>query len=39
MPDQFDRLKAALTDRYIIEREIGCGGMATLDARSVCADP
>jgi tetratricopeptide (TPR) repeat protein len=26
----FDRLKAALADRYIIEREIGRGGMATV---------
>jgi len=26
-------------DRYIIERQIDSGGMATLDARSVCADP
>jgi hypothetical protein len=25
-----DRLKAALADRYAIEREIGAGGMATV---------
>ena len=30
MPDQLDRLKAALADRYEIEREIGAGGMATV---------
>jgi serine/threonine-protein kinase len=30
MPDVFDRLKAALADRYAIEREIGSGGMATV---------
>ena len=30
MTDQLDRLKAALTDRYTIEREIGSGGMATV---------
>ena len=30
MPDLVDRLKAALTDRYAIEREIGSGGMATV---------
>ena len=30
MPDTFDRLKAALADRYAIEREIGAGGMATV---------
>lgn len=29
MTDQFDRLKTALSDRYLIEREIGRGGMAT----------
>jgi serine/threonine protein kinase len=29
-PDAFDRLKAALADRYLIEREIGSGGMATV---------
>jgi serine/threonine-protein kinase len=28
MPDVFDRLKAALADRYLIERELGRGGMA-----------
>lgn len=30
MSDQFDRLKAALADRYEIERKIGSGGMATV---------
>jgi tRNA A-37 threonylcarbamoyl transferase component Bud32/tetratricopeptide (TPR) repeat protein len=30
MPDQQDRLKTALADRYAIEREIGSGGMATV---------
>ena len=30
MADVFDRLKAALADRYTIEREIGAGGMATV---------
>ncbi len=30
MTDTFDRLKAALADRYAIERELGAGGMATV---------
>jgi TolB-like protein/tetratricopeptide (TPR) repeat protein len=30
MPDLLDRLRAALVDRYAIEREIGRGGMATV---------
>jgi TolB-like protein/predicted RNase H-related nuclease YkuK (DUF458 family) len=30
MADVFDRLKAALSDRYAIERELGSGGMATV---------
>jgi tetratricopeptide (TPR) repeat protein len=30
MPDVLDRLKAALSDRYRIERELGRGGMATV---------
>jgi hypothetical protein len=30
MPEQFDRLKAALQDRYRVERELGRGGMATV---------
>ncbi len=30
MPDTFDRLKAALADRYKIERHLGEGGMATV---------
>ena len=28
MPDLLDRLKAALADRYSIQRELGSGGMA-----------
>jgi hypothetical protein len=28
--DQLDRLKAALSDRYRIERELGSGGMVTV---------
>jgi formylglycine-generating enzyme required for sulfatase activity/tRNA A-37 threonylcarbamoyl transferase component Bud32/dienelactone hydrolase len=28
MPDQLERLKTALSDRYAIDREIGSGGMA-----------
>ena len=30
MSDQLDRLTAALSDRYTIERELGAGGMATV---------
>src|SRR5579864_6802332 len=30
MPTLFERLQAALADRYAIEREIGRGGMATV---------
>ncbi len=30
MTDQLDRLKAALADRYTIERKLGAGGMATV---------
>ncbi len=30
MSEIVDRLKAALSDRYAIEREIGAGGMATV---------
>ena len=30
MTDQLDRLKAALADRYVLERELGAGGMATV---------
>ncbi len=30
MTDQFDRLAAALADRYTLERELGSGGMATV---------
>ena len=30
MSDEFERLRAALADRYMIERELGAGGMATV---------
>ncbi len=30
MTDQLDRLKAALADRYKLERQLGVGGMATV---------
>ena len=30
MTDELDRLKAALADKYGIERELGRGGMATV---------
>ncbi len=30
MSDTLDRLKAAVADRYAIERELGSGGMATV---------
>ena len=30
MSDSLNRLKAALADRYVIERELGAGGMATV---------
>ncbi len=30
MSDTVERLKAALADRYAIERELGSGGMATV---------
>jgi serine/threonine-protein kinase len=30
MADLLERLKAALADRYTIERELGSGGMATV---------
>ena len=30
MPDSLERLRAALDDRYRIEREVGSGGMATV---------
>ena len=30
MDEHFDRLKAALADRYAIKRELGAGGMATV---------
>ena len=30
MPTEFERLNAALSGRYTIERKIGSGGMATV---------
>ncbi|TFH66839.1 MAG: serine/threonine protein kinase, partial [Gemmatimonadales bacterium] len=30
MPDDLNRLKSALADRYPIERKLGSGGMATV---------
>ena len=30
MSEQFDRLKAALADRYAVQEELGAGGMATV---------
>jgi tetratricopeptide (TPR) repeat protein len=30
LPEQFERLKSALADRYTLERELGAGGMATV---------
>jgi serine/threonine-protein kinase len=30
MPEPLDSLKAALADRYVLERELGAGGMATV---------
>jgi serine/threonine protein kinase/Flp pilus assembly protein TadD len=30
MPDLLERLKSALADRYVVERELGRGGMATV---------
>ena len=30
MGEPFERLRAALSDRYILERELGAGGMATV---------
>jgi serine/threonine protein kinase len=30
MAEPFDRLKAAMADRYVLERELGAGGMATV---------
>ena len=30
MADHIDRLKAALADRYTVERELSSGGMATV---------
>jgi hypothetical protein len=30
MADVLERIKAALADRYTIERELGSGGMATV---------
>ena len=36
MAEPFDRLKAALADRYSIERELGSGGMATVYLAEDC---
>jgi len=30
MADTFDRLRTALADHYVIEHELGAGGMATV---------
>ncbi len=30
MTDQFERVTAALAERYAIQRELGSGGMATV---------
>lgn len=30
MDNSFDRLKQALADRYLLDRELGAGGMATV---------
>jgi eukaryotic-like serine/threonine-protein kinase len=30
MDQLFDDLKAAMADRYVLERELGAGGMATV---------
>ena len=30
MPDALERLKAALADRYVVERELGRGGMTVV---------
>ncbi len=30
MPDALERLKATLADRYVVERELGRGGMAVV---------
>ncbi len=35
MPDLFARLKAALSERYAVERELGAGGMTAGDASGV----
>ena len=37
MAAPFDRLKAALADRYTLERELGAGGMATVYLAHDCA--
>ena len=36
VPDTFERLKAALANRYAIERELGSGGMARVLIISQC---
>jgi hypothetical protein len=30
MSEPFDDLKAAMADRYVLERQLGAGGMATV---------
>ncbi len=39
MTDTFERLKAALADRYAIQEELGAGGMATVSRSSVAYTP
>ncbi len=39
MPNQLDRLKTALADRYAIERHLGEGSMAPVSRPSVATDP
>ena len=39
MTDDLDRLQAALAGRYVIERELGRGGMATVYQRLAPSRP
>jgi hypothetical protein len=39
MADQTERLKTALSERYTIERELGAGGMATVQHFAAPIDP
>ena len=39
MPDRIDRLKTALADRYVIQEELGAGGMATAQPGAWTATP